>query len=74
MRATIGDPVGTTHLPYGLERPNVLDTVILKYLRPSETCVIETVNEGTSDHNSVLLKMSGVQEQSYPFKFVVEVN
>lgn len=72
MRTTIVVPVGTAHLPYGLERPDVLDTAILKYLRPSETCEIETENERTSDHNPVLLKMSGVQEQSYPVKFEVQ--
>lgn len=41
--------VDSTHLPYRLERSDVLNTAIL------ENYDIETINEGTSDNNPVVL-------------------
>lgn len=47
---------------------DILDTAILKNLSPSEICEIETINEEKSNHNPLLLKLGGAQDQSYSKK------
>lgn len=58
--ARVIGPTESTYIPYATARPDILDIAIVQNL--TEEILTETLNQGTSDHNPVLVKIGTRQE------------